>query len=41
MQEVYDIIKIFPEEANDEGLRSAPEEANDKYLSRSESRPKI
>ena len=27
MQELDDIIEIFPEEANDKGLRSAPEEA--------------
>ena len=35
------MIGIFPEEENDEGLRSAPEEANDEDLRRSKIRPKI
>ena len=38
MQEVDDIIDIFPEGANCEGLRSTPEGANYEYLRRAESR---
>ena len=29
MQKLDDIFKMLPEEANNEGLRSAPKEAND------------
>ena len=40
MQELDNIIDIFPEKTNNEGLRSAPEEANDDSFMRSKSRPK-
>ena len=41
MQELYDLIKMLPEEENDEVLRSSPEEVNDEYLRSAESSPKI
>ena len=41
INELYDIIKMFPEEANNEGLRSATEGANDKYLRSAKSSPRI
>ena len=40
MNEVDDIIEMFPEGANGESLRSTPEEANDEYLRSAESSPK-
>ena len=40
MQEVDNIINMYPEEANCEGLRIYPEEANDEDLRSAESRPK-
>ena len=40
MHEVDDIIEIFPEGANDEGLRSTTEESNYEYLRSAKSRPK-
>ena len=39
MQEVDDIIEMFPGEENDEGSRRSPEEANDKDLRIAKSRP--
>ena len=41
MQKLDDIFEMLPEEANNEGLRSATEGANDKYLRSAKSSPRI